>query len=370
MKKNIILLTVSFLGMITTILLSSVLTGITSQTLLTAAAVISLVLKLVFYVIALYTLVCTFKIKGGWGIRIFKFLNWIYIILFTLMFLFMIYLASRMVIDNYRYFNSSELKVIPDTAVKAKINPLIDYNGLSKDFILSLRSGNIDSNFTKMLNYSPNPQVWEKMEDKGSWFALDKSVCFDNRTDCRRKSKGVSAMSRIINNPLILIAPVMIATYHLDEKLPVCSDEGLRLVPQDLYLDVVNNKIIVVYKGTKALTKCRYLQLSGLNARDVGYEWAKVYKKQNIDFPYPDNISKKVYQFKDAIVGGSFCEDNKQPGVRCNVLYPVDDKIVFRVTSYPANIEFKLWDKKPVSEHQESEFKFEIRFIDKPGVNI
>ena len=364
MKKNIILLTVSFLGMIITILLSNLLGGVSSTLILTAAAIASLVLKIVFFAIAIYTLVNTFKIKGGWGIKIFKFLNWVYVLFLTLMFVFMIYIAAKLAVDNYNYHNTRALEIIPDTAVKAKINPLVDYNGLSKDFILSLRSGSIDSNFAKMLDYSPNESVWEKMEDKGAWFALDKSVCFDNRTDCRRKAKGVSAMSRIINNPMILIAPVMIATYHLDEKLPVCSDEGLRLVPKGLYLDVVNNKIIVIYKGTKALTKCNYLQLSGLNARDVGYEWAKVYRKQNIEFPYPDNISKKVYQFKDAIVGGSFCEDDKKPGVKCNVLYPVDDKVVFRVTSYPANIEFKIWNKKPVSGHQESEFKFEIRFVE------
>lgn len=364
MKKNIILLTVSFLGMIITILLSNLLNGVSSTLILTAAAIASLVLKIVFFAIAIYTLVNTFKIKGGWGIKIFKFLNWVYVLFLTLMFVFMIYIAAKLAVDNYNYHNTRALEIIPDTAVKAKINPLVDYNGLSKDFILSLRSGSIDSNFAKMLDYSPNESVWEKMEDKGAWFALDKSVCFDNRTDCRRKAKGVSAMSRIINNPMILIAPVMIATYHLDEKLPVCSDEGLRLVPKGLYLDVVNNKIIVIYKGTKALTKCNYLQLSGLNARDVGYEWAKVNRKQNIEFPYPENISKKVYQFKDAIVGGSFCEDDKKPGVKCNVLYPVDDKVVFRVTSYPANIEFKIWDKKPVSGHQESELKFEIRFVE------
>ncbi len=364
MKKYIILLAISFIGIIITIVLSSVLSGINSQLWLTIAAITSLALKIIFFAIAIYTLIRTFKLQGGKGILIFKILNWIYVILLALMFAFMFYLASKIVINNYRFYNTSELKTIPQTAVKAKINPLVDYNGLSKDFILSLRSSNIDENFTKILNYSPNPDVWGKMEDKGAWFALDKSVCFDNRTDCRRKAKGVSAMSRIINNPMILVAPVMIATYHLDENLPVCSDEGLRLVPKSIYIDAVNNKIIVLYKGTKALTKCRYLQLSGLNARDVGYEWAKVYKKQNIDFPYPDNISKKIYEFKDAIVGGSFCEDDKQPGVSCNVLYPVDDKIVFRITSYPANIEFKLWNKKPISRYEDSEIKFEIRFIE------
>ena len=364
MKKNIILLTLSFCGMCTIIFLSAFLTVIDSPVWLTIAAAGSLIFKIIFFVIAVYTLISASKIQSGKGVRIFKFINWVYVILLSFMFVFMIYTGINMLADNYKYFNTSELKVIPDTAVKAKINPLIDYNGLSKDFILALRSGNIDSNFTKMINYSPKPDVWANMEDKGSWFALDKSVCFNNKTDCRRKAKGLSAMSRIINNPMILIAPVMIATYHLDETLPVCSDEGLRLIPQKLYLDAVNNKIIAVYKGTKALTKCKYLQLSGLNARDIGYEWAKVYKKQNISFPYPDNISKKVYQFKDSITVGSFCEDKNKPGVKCNVLSPVDDKVVFRVTSYPANIELKLWNKKPVSRYTAADIKFEIRFVE------
>ncbi len=364
MKKYIILLLISVLGIIFTQLLGVLLLSANlSNTVMLISAVISLLLKIAFFGLGVYTLVATFKHKGGWGITTFKTLNWIYVIVVTLITLIVLTSIINIAIKTKNYYNTSALEVIPPSAIQAKINPLIDYNGLPKNFILGLRFGNIDSNFIKMMNYSPKKEVWEKMEDKGAWFSLDKSVCFDNNKDCRTKAKGLSALSRQINNPILLVAPVMIATYHLDEKLPVCSDEGLKLVPKSVYLDVVNSKIIVLYKGTKALTKCKYLQLSGLNARDFGLEWAKVYKKQNIYFPYPDNISKRLYKFNDAIVVGNFCKDAKRE-TRCNVLSPVDDKLVFNITSYPANIELKLWKNKPLFGFKDADFLFEIRFVE------
>ena len=364
MKKYIILLLISVFGIIFTQLLGVFLISANlSNTVMLVSAIVSLLLKIGFFGVGVYTLVATFKHKGGWAVKTFKALNWIYVILVSLITLVVVISIINMAIKAKNYYNTSALEVIPPTAIQAKINPLIDYNGLPKDFILGLRFGNIDSNFIKMMNYSPKKEVWEKMEDKGAWFSLEKSVCFDNNKDCRTKAKGLSALSRQINNPILLVAPVMIATYHLDEKLPVCSDEGLKLVPKSVYLDVVNSKIIVLYKGTKALTKCKYLQLSGLNARDFGLEWAKVYKKQNIYFPYPNNISKKLYKFNDSIVVGNFCKDAKHE-TRCNVLSPVDDKLVFNITSYPANIELKLWKNKPLFTFNDSDFLFEIRFVE------
>ena len=361
MKRIVTIFIVCILGIVLTQVLGGILFVSSSENFHTLISIIALVLKFIFYLITIYTIVQSKKFTGGVGIKIFKLINWTVTIFLSLFFIGYGILMCVNAVEKVKYYNEKELSTIPNTAVEAKVNSLVDYNGMSKDFILALRSGNIDSNFTKLVNYEPNEEVWSSVEDKGFWFSLERSVCFDKNTDCKRKLKGVSAMSRLINNPMILVAPVMIATYHLDEKLPVCSDEGLKLVPQNVYIDVVNSKIIAVYKGTRTLTKCNYLQLSGLNARDFGFEWGRVSDTQNIKFPYHDNISKKIYQFKDSIVPGNYCEDKD---LKCNVLSPVDDKVVFNVTSYPASIELKLWRNKPFSSFTIAEFNMEIRFVE------
>ena len=361
MKRIVTIFIVCILGIILTQVLGGILFVSLPKNFHTLISIIALILKLIFYAFTIYTIIQSKKFTNGIGTKIFKTINWIITILLSLVFISYAILMSMNAIEKVKYYNKKELSTIPDTAVEAKINPLVDYNGMSTDFILALRNGNIDSNFSKLTNYKPRKEIWSTAEDKGGWFSLERSICFDKNTDCTRKLKGVSAMSRLINNPMILVAPVMIATYHLNENLPVCSDEGLKLIPQNVYIDVINSKIIAVYKGTRTLAKCNYLQLSGLNARDFGFEWAKVSNTQNIKFPYPDNISEKIYQFQDSIIPGNYCENNE---LKCNVLSPVDDKVVFNITSYPANIELKLWNNKPFSKFTKSKFNMEIRFLE------
>lgn len=361
MKRLVILFLVSFIGILLLQLFGGMLLGVVPFDFKLEAVIAVVLIEAILYVLSIYTLIKSFKISEGRGLKVFRVCNSIFTLLLSLVVLFYISAMCTLFSDAHRYFNKTDLAIIPSTAVKAKVNRLVDYNGMSKDFILSIRSGNIDSNFVKNTGYKPNNEVWKDLQDKGAWFALERSVCYDKNTDCKRKLKGVSAMSRIINNPMILVAPVMIATYHLDEKLPVCSDEGLRLVPQEVYLDTVNTKIIAVYKGTNALLKCKYLQLSGLNARDFGFEWGIVKGSQNVYFPFAKNISKKIYNFQDAVVTGEYCKNSE---AKCNVLSPIDDRAVFNVTSFPANIELKLWKKKPVFSFVEPDFNMEIRFIE------
>lgn len=361
MKRIVIIFIACVLGIILTQVLGGILFVSLPENFHTLISIIALVLKFIFYLITIYTIIQSKKFTNGIKVKVFKIINWLVTVLLSIFFIGYAILMSINAIEKIKYYNQKELSTIPNTAVEATVNPLVDYNGMSKDFILALRSGNIDSNFSKLTNYKPREEVWNSLEDKGGWFSLDRSICFDKNTDCKRKLKGKSAMSRLINNPMILVAPVMIATYHLNENLPVCSDEGLKLIPQNIYIDIINSKIIAVYKGTRTLTKCNYLQLSGLNARDFGFKWAKVSNTQNIKFPYPDNISKKIYQFQDTIIPGNYCENSE---LKCNVLSPVDDKVVFNITSYPANIELKLWHNKPFSSATKSKFNMEIRFLE------
>ncbi len=361
MKRLFILFLVSFLGIILIQLFGGMLMAVTPLNFKLEVVIAAMLVQIFLYGLSIYTLVKSFKIAGDWKVKLFKTVNFLFSLLLTLIIVSYLYATCMVFVDGHKYFNKADLATIPSTAVKAKVNSLVDYNGMSKEFILSLRTGNIDSNFLKNTDYKPNQEVWNELQDKGYWFSLDRSICFDKNTDCKRKLKGVSVLSRVINNPMILVAPVMIATYHLDEKLPVCSDEGLKLLPQSVYIDTVNSKIIAVYKGTPTLIKCKYLQLSGLNARDFGFEWAKVNDAQNIYFPFKKNISKKIYNFKDAIVPGSYCEEGD---AKCNVLSPVDDRVVFNVTSFPANIELKLWRTKPVFSSVDSDFNMEIRFVE------
>lgn len=361
MKRCIILFIFAILGIALTQLFGGIFFDKIPTNFQTAFVLSAISLKLLFYFLTIYTLVSLYKMPLTKGLNLFKVINWITTVLLTV---FVIAYVAAIIftgVRNHRFYNTKNLNEIPSTAIEAIVNPLVDYTGLPKEFIIALRLGNLDSNFAKLANYEPRKEVWEEVNSSNGWLSLNRSVCFDNTTDCARKLKGLSALSRQINNPMILVSPVMIATYNLKENFPVCSDKGLKLVPNKVYLDLIQSKIIAVYPGTETLTKCKYLQLSGFNARDFGYDWGKVSDMQNIFFPYPDNISKQIYQFKDSIISGNCCKNTEK---KCNILSPIDDKVIFNVTSFPANIEIKLWKHKPFSQYKSADFKMEIRFVE------
>ena len=361
MKRLIFLFFVSFFGIILIQILGGLFFVQVPEQYQMPVVISAMVLEFVFYILTIYTLVVGFKKQGGlWG-KIFKIFNWLVTLLLTGVLIFYSAAFISTYVNANRYFNKKELEKIPSTAVKAPNVQLVDYNGISKDFILGMRSANLDSNFAKMISYEPKMEIWNGIDKKAGWVSVEKSICVDKSKKCSTRLRGESSLSRLINNPMLVVAPIMIATYHLDEKLPICSDEGLRLVPKAIYLDIVNSKIIIVYPGTKVLTKCKYLQLSGLNARDLGYNWAKVVDKQNILFPFPDNITKKVYEFKDSIITAACAPESSD---RCNIYSDIDDKVVFNVMSYPANIELKLWKEKPMFSSKVGDFNVDIRFVE------
>ena len=341
--------------------LGGVLFGAVAENYKLVVSIIILAIEIILYSIIVYTLISGFKLKGNFKVKLFKFLNLLVVIVLTSVLVNFTVELTETFINAHKYFSKKALTQIPETAVRTNIYPMVDYTGLSKDFILGLRSGNLDSNIAQLLNYKPREEVWGKMKDKSEWLGFDCSVCYDTKTKLERRLKGVSSMSRLINNPMMLVAPILIATYHLDEKLPVCSDKGLQLIPRNIYIDNVNSKIILVYPGTTVLTKCQYLQLSGLNARDFGLKWGMVSASQNVKFPFKNNISKKPYEFKDEIEYAVFSKDSDK---KCNTYAGIDEKVLFNVTSYPACINIKLWNDKPWNSSKIADFNMEIRFVE------
>ena len=361
MKRLVILFSISVLGIVLLQVLGGIFFSSIPVEFRTKTAIVTVIIEAILYFITLYTLIMGYKLKGGLGTKIFKVLNWTISLGLTLVFTFFTINLLETFITSHRYYNKRELNKLPETAVRANIYPMVDYTGMPKEFILGLRQGNLDSNIDKLLNYEPSEEVWAKMQDKSDWLGYECSVCYNPKTDVSRRLKGVSSLSRLINNPMMLVAPILIATYHLDESLPVCSDKGLQLIPKSIYVDNVNSKIIIVYKGTSVLTKCQYLQLSGLNARDFGLKWGKVIGFQNVKFPYENNISKKAYEFKDEI---EYAEFSKNSDKKCNTYAGIDERVLFNITSYPACINLKLWNEKPLSPFKESNFNVEIRFVE------
>lgn len=362
MKRLFVLFIVSILGIILVQLLGSYAFGYLQESYHSLAATFALVLKFLFYLILIYVTVKCVKLnKTSLGFKLFKFVNIFITAFLTLMFVIYSVAMLLVMIESRMYFNKKHLDEIPKTAIKTPVNPLVDYNNTPVTFIQGIRLGNIDENFAKLVNYEPREDIWGKADDSANWIAFNRTVCFDKNTDCARKVKGLSAASRIINNPMLLVAPMLIGTYNINESFPICSDTGMQLIPQSIYLDVLNSKIIVTYKGTAVLTKCKFLQLTGFNARDFGLEWGFVNKSQNILFPYKDNVSKKIFKFQDEIVV-SKCSENSDK--KCNIIAPIDDKLVFNITSFPANIEIKLWKNKPIHKSINPKFNMEIRFVE------
>jgi hypothetical protein len=105
------------------------------------------------------------------------------------------------------------------------------------------------------------------------------------------------------------------------------------------------------------------LQLSGLNARDFGYNYVYAYNTTNIKmFSYSDfDMTNSIVTFADYVHLGGSCKYKDG----CNNISPMQDGLMFRVTELPATISLKLWKNYPSSTNEKPDLYYQIVFDEK-----
>lgn len=245
------------------------------------------------------------------------------------------------------------------------INPPQEYNYLSKKAIYKIRKGYVESSVFARSDYQPHEAVFGQIESNKPWWGLPNFACHDGDP-----SYGVSAVSRYLNNPNLLLAPMMIYGYRGEQgREHFCNADYTKYLPTGSYYDPQNRMIFTTYNLHRevidnpqlfsGMNKDAYfLSLIGMNARDAGYEYVNISKLKNIDMVESYNATQHIYMLQDFIHVGGSC--GLEGG--CNNISPHQPELDFYVKDLPAAIEVKLWKSEPQKTSSPVDFTYVLVF--------
>ncbi|MDO5438000.1 MAG: hypothetical protein Q4F80_07385 [bacterium] len=252
---------------------------------------------------------------------------------------------------NKRLKEITAIKFIP-------INPVSDYNYLKKSEIYQIRKACVKDSLFASKNYKPADEVFGNIEDNKPWYGLKYYNCAANQDIRGSKdiTEGDSEESRFINNPSQLVGincgGFQTSNYKSD---PICTAKIFHNIPTLSKYHPDTNTIVTSY----VVKNGHSCMLTGINARDLGYKYVYAENYKNIEFLYPENISNKIYEFKDYLHTGSSC------GIEggCTNGSPRQDELAIAYDGIePAEINLRLWRKLPKSALTKEDINFKLLF--------
>lgn len=275
--------------------------------------------------------------------------------------------TSAVTTNNNISFNDKDF-------VDLNINKPTNYNFKSKNEIYNIRKSYVlKSKFAKR-NYAPNEAVFGSIVDYKPWWGLISCDNPDYHGDYHERIEGPSKVSVQMNNPDALVQvslPYLI--WGTDYNREYCTSEYSKFIPYSLKFSKKYNAYVLKYELTRAFLNYRTninnktyrypLQLSGLNARDFGYNYVYAYNTTNIKmFSYSDfDMTNSIVTFADYVHLGGSCKYKDG----CNNISPMQDGLMFRVTELPATISLKLWKNYPSSPSEKPDLYYQIVFDEK-----
>lgn len=250
------------------------------------------------------------------------------------------------------------------------------FNGKTRAEIYELRKKAVaDSPFFAQ-NYEPSNEVFGSIVDGKPWYGANSRPCEVRSSNIYDVIKGDTLLSPIVLNPNALVSIFSIATHtNLDLNSAFCkSHHNYIFTPVGIKYYAKDNTLEIRYRLNNTLTgnneyKQKHdLQITGINARDAGFEYVtatnftggyffnKVYVGgQLVKNP---NITQGVYKFKDFIHLGGSCgiEDG------CNNISPRQTYLEFGLEKFPAQMDLKLWREQPKSPNATADLNCKIIF--------
>lgn len=302
------------------------------------------------------------------------------VIFILLFFLFKIYSVSqnenKLVNNLNRIEISANEKVINSASdyEDIKINAPSNYSFKTKSEIYNIRKQYVSKSKFATRNYEPNEAVFGSIVDYKPWWGLISCDNPDYHGDYHERIEGPSKVSVQMNNPDALVQvslPYLI--WGTDYNREYCTSEYSKFIPYSLKFSKKYNAYVLKYELTRAFLNYRTninnktyrypLQLSGLNARDFGYNYVYAYNTTNIKmFSYNDfDMTNSIVTFADYVHLGGSCKYKDG----CNNISPMQDGLMFRVTELPATISLKLWKSYPSSKNQKADLYYQIVFDEK-----
>lgn len=244
------------------------------------------------------------------------------------------------------------------------VNPPQEYNYMTKKAIYSIRKKYVASSVFSRPNYEPNEDVFGQIEDGKPWWGLENYACHKGDN-----SYGVSAVSRFLNNPNLLVAPMMIYGYTGTQgREHFCSADYTKYIPKEVYYSSINKMIFAKYNLHRevidnpelfgGMNSPYFLSIIGMNARDFGYSYISISYLQNISMLEQNNAKFNIYQLRDFIHVGGSCGI----GGGCNNISPHQPELDFFIKDLPAVMEIKLWKTEPRNADAPADFTYQIIF--------
>lgn len=242
--------------------------------------------------------------------------------------------------------------------VNISLDPMQPFSGLSAREILDKRIRAVLSSpvFGDLESYVPSREVYQ-MEDGADWIGAYEIACY-GIDDSKDIGRGASRESAGILNPEFLYY-INIPSYGY-HKTTGCSETDY-LIPYKAEYDAANNRIVVYIDYSSFYRKNKVwhaIVLSDANARDLGYKYAFADIAENIRFRSQDNLSARLTPTVGFYHRGFSC--GKQNG--CNNYSPYTEGYRFYLTALPAELDIKLWKKRPASADKTPDIRYKIVF--------
>ena len=261
---------------------------------------------------------------------------------------------------NIEYSASILEKLKTQKEVSIPVNQPTAYSGRTQESILNERKNYVAKVFN-MPNYHPSERIFQGIVDGKPWISLKGAYCNGWETKNGRTS-GPSEESVFMNNPIGLVMVEM--PYYGYVKPNSCSPITKFLPTKitvsknaiNLYYNISGFQDAVVNEQGKQYA---IYYLKPINAKDFGYEWGYVAKRENLGFSHDTPINKRPYNFKDFIHCGGACEIEGG----CNNGSPNQPQLRFGLDNkYPASMQIYLWKEKPEHWYSDSDMIVNLYF--------
>lgn len=251
-----------------------------------------------------------------------------------------------------------------------KINPASEYDYLSKQQIFDIRKQHVKNSLFNKENYEPNSAVFGSIVDKKPWWGSIRCSQLNYKGDYHENIQGPSKVSVQMNNPNALVGLSMpYIPWDIGTNKEFCTSDYSNFSPISLKYDEKDKLIIAQYYLTKNFLKLRtkvnnrytryLIQLSGLNARDFGYDYMYIFDTKNIKmYSEYNNATEDISTFRDYIHQGGSCKYKDG----CNNISPMQNDLIFSIKGLPAEINIKLWKKKPINKYVQADMYYKIIF--------
>lgn len=253
-----------------------------------------------------------------------------------------------------------------------QVNPLSEYNYLTKKQIFDIRKNHVKNSIFSKEDYEPDTRVFGAIADSKPWWGTVTCGKLNYKGDYHERIEGASKVSAQMNNPDALVGlSLPFLPWDLGDNKEFCTADYSKFLPISIQYSKENNLIIAKYKLTKNFLKFRArvnsrntrypIQLSGLNALDFGYDYVYAYDTKNISmYDQNYNVTDDLKIFRDYIHLGGSCKYKDG----CNNISPMQNDLMFTVTALPAEINLKLWKKKPMNKYVKADMYYRIQFTE------